>query len=571
MRYHALACDYDGTLARHGRVDAETIAALERVRASGRKLLLVSGRQLEDLRTVFERLDLFDRAVLENGALVHDPGTGAARSLAPPPAPELVERLRRDGVEPLAVGHAVVATWEPHETAVLAAIRDLGLELQVSFNKGAVMVLPSGINKAVGLAAALEELGLSPHNTVGVGDAENDHSFLQACELSVAVANALPMVREHADWVTAGDHGDGVRELADELVADDLGPRSAAAARHVLVLGTRADGTDSTLQPYGAPVLVAGTSGAGKSTLATSLLEQLREQRYQLCVVDPEGDYAALDGAIVLGDSKHAPSTQEVLEVLEKPGHSVVANLLGLALHDRPAFFASFLSRLLELRARTGRPHWVLVDEAHHLLPDGFDVGALGLPLPAHGMQLLTVHPESVSQHVLALVGTAIAIGSSPRETLVGFARAAGVAPGDVDPAPLPPGDALVWTRDAAGAPPFRVRLRAPTSERQRHVRKYASGELGPDISFYFRGPDAKLNLRAQNLQVFLQLADGVDDETWRHHLERGDYSRWFRERIKDEALAQEVEALERAPELPAAESRARVRKAIELRYTAPA
>ena len=47
------------------------------------------------------------------------------------------------------------------------------------FNKGAVMILPSGVNKATGLAAALEELGLSPHNVVGVGDAENDHAFLE--------------------------------------------------------------------------------------------------------------------------------------------------------------------------------------------------------------------------------------------------------------------------------------------------------------------------------------------------------------------------------------------------------
>jgi hydroxymethylpyrimidine pyrophosphatase-like HAD family hydrolase len=569
MRYHALACDYDGTLASHGRVDDETLAALERVRASGRKLLLVSGRQLEDLRTVFERLDLFDRAVLENGALIHDPETGAVRSLAAPPSTELVERLTSAGVQPLSVGHAVVATWEPNETVVLETIRDLGLELQVSFNKGAVMVLPSGINKAVGLAVALEELGLSPHNTVGVGDAENDHAFIDSCELAVAVSNALPRLREHADWVTAGDHGAGVRELVEELVTDDLARRSAASTRHVLVLGAD-DGGEVLLKPYSTPVLIAGTSGAGKSTLATSLLEQLREQRYQFCVVDPEGDYEALDGAIVLGDSKHAPSAQEVLEVLEKPGHSVVVNLLGLALNDRPAFFASFLSHLLELRGRTGRPHWVLVDEAHHLLPAGFDVDALGLPLPAHGLLLVTVHPESVSPRVLELVGTAVAIGSSPRETLARLAEAAGTDPDAIDPAPLAAGEGLVWQLGVS-AGPRRVRLRAPTSERQRHVRKYASGELGPDISFYFRGPDERLNLRAQNLQVFLQLADGVDDETWRHHLERGDYSRWFRERIKDEQLALDAQAVEAEHELAPAESRARIRKAVERRYTAPA
>ena len=43
----ALATDYDGTLAHHGRVDAQSVAALERLKASGRKLLMVTvdGRQ----------------------------------------------------------------------------------------------------------------------------------------------------------------------------------------------------------------------------------------------------------------------------------------------------------------------------------------------------------------------------------------------------------------------------------------------------------------------------------------------------------------------------------------------
>jgi HAD superfamily hydrolase (TIGR01484 family) len=89
----------------------------------------------------------------------------------------------------------IVATWTPHEQVVLDTIRALGLELQVIFNKGAVMVLPSGVNKAFGLRAALAELALSAHNTVAIGDAENDHALLAECELGVAVDNALPRAR----------------------------------------------------------------------------------------------------------------------------------------------------------------------------------------------------------------------------------------------------------------------------------------------------------------------------------------------------------------------------------------
>src|SRR5207253_1677558 len=125
---------------------------------------------------------------------------------SPPPPAVFAETLRQRGVSPISVGRVIVATWEPHEQVVLATIRDLGLELQVIFNKGAVMVLPAGVNKASGLAAALKALELSPHEVVGVGDAENDHALLTLCECGVAVANALPALKERADLVTQGNH-----------------------------------------------------------------------------------------------------------------------------------------------------------------------------------------------------------------------------------------------------------------------------------------------------------------------------------------------------------------------------
>src|SRR5262245_47057115 len=222
VRYHALACDYDGTLATEGMLADSTAETLERTRASGRKLVLVTGRELDDLERACPRLDLFDRVVAENGALLHRPESGEERTLAPPPPGEFVDALRRAGVSPLSVGRVIVATWHPNETTVLETIAELGLELQVIFNKGAVMVLPSGVNKATGLAAALHELDLSPHNVVGVGDAENDHAFLSLCECSVAVANALPALKERCDLVTPAERGAGVEELAAKLLEDDL-------------------------------------------------------------------------------------------------------------------------------------------------------------------------------------------------------------------------------------------------------------------------------------------------------------------------------------------------------------
>jgi hydroxymethylpyrimidine pyrophosphatase-like HAD family hydrolase len=574
MRYLALAADYDGTLAHDGHVDDATLAAVERLRASGRRLVLVTGRELEDLLTAFPRIDWCDRVVAENGAALYRPASRERKQLAPPPDPNFVQTLKDRGVHPLAVGQSIVATWEPNEKAVLEVIRERGLELQVIFNKGAVMVLPSGVNKATGLAAALEELGLSRHNVVGVGDAENDHAFLAACECAAVVADALPALRERADVVTRGDGGAGVVELIDRLLADDLREAEGELVRHRILIGKRNEkkekggGSPEWLAPYGANVLVAGTSGSGKSTLTTGLLERLADAGYQFVVVDPEGDYSSLEGAVVLGDAPRIPLEQEVLDVLGAPNRNAVVNLVGVSLEDRPAFFDGLLPRLLDLRRRTGRPHWIVVDEAHHLLPR--ERPPAGPPrTDRRGTLYITVHPESVSPAVLASVGLVLAVGRSPERTLDAFCRAAGVAPTRLAPAELAAGEALLWRRDAPSA--VRVRTEPPRAERRRHSRKYAEGDLGPERSFYFRGPDGRLNLKGQNLIVFLQLADGVDDATWLHHLRRHDYSHWLRTEVGDEELAAEVEAIERRPDAPPRDGRAALRAAVERRYTAPA
>ena len=567
MRYHALAADYDGTLAHHGRIDEPTWAALRRLRESGRKAIMVTGRELDELLALLPAPEVFDRIVAENGAVVYAPATRDLRALAPAPPPEFVEELHRRGVQGLAVGRVIVATWEPYQDTVLHAIRDLGLELQVIFNKGAVMVLPSGVNKASGLSAALAELGLSPHNVVAVGDAENDHALLELCECGVAVANALPSLQQHADLVTRADHGTGVAELIGHLLADDLAAAVRDLPRHHLVLG-RSERGEVRFDPYGDTLMVCGTSGSGKSTLTTGLLEQLCRASYQLAIVDPEGDYSTLDVAVVLGSAQRAPLVEEVLDVLRDPARSVAVNLLGLSVEHRPELFAELSAALHELRARTGRPHWLVVDEAHHLLPVAWQPADELVPR-ARGTLYVTVHPESVAPPVLRMVSALLAIGEQPARRVRDFAALVGAPP---PAAPeldrLPRGQALYWRTGQPEA--FVIHTERPKAERTRHSRKYAEGNLGPDRSFYFRGPTGKLNLKAHNLFLFLQLADGVDDETWTYHLARGDYGRWLRGEVKDAELADEVDQVSRTAEDPAA-SRAAVRAAIEKRYTLPA
>ncbi|MFG3441391.1 HAD-IIB family hydrolase [Nonomuraea sp. NPDC047897] len=580
MRYHVLACDFDDTLATHGTVTDDTVKALERVSRSGRRLLLVTGRELDDLLAVFPHADLFDLVVAENGALVYDPGERTRDALAEPPPEEFVERLRGQGVTPLGAGAVIVATREPYDEQVNDAIREFGLELQVIRNKGAVMVLPPGVNKASGLATGLARLNMSQHNVVAVGDAENDHAFLTAAECGAAVANAVPALRSQCDLPLDGEAGAGVVELAELLLSGELDERKIP--RHDVLLGRARSGGDDAangggdgtgngaggevrLPPYGTGLVVAGPSGGGKSTATTALLERLIEAGHQCVVIDPEGDYAEFPEAAVLGDPDRPPGVEEVLRLLESPEQSAVVNMIGMPLRDRPAFFTELLPRLTALRTRLGHPHWVVVDEAHHLMPaelqdvpikDVHDLGSL---------LMITVHPEALSPAALRLVGHVLAVGDRPDRTLAAFADALG------EPAPtadgLPEHGVVLWRCGSDRAQP--VEVEPARTERTRHRRKYAAGTMSKDKSFYFTGPDDRLHLRARNLHTFIELGEGVDEETWTHHLGRGDYSTWIRESLGDDELADEVAAVER-DEGDAAESRRRVTSLIEERYTLP-
>jgi HAD superfamily hydrolase (TIGR01484 family) len=570
MRYYVLASDYDGTLAHAGQVSNETMSALKRLLATRRKLILVTGRELDDLLSILPNIALFDWVVAENGALLYHPATKEVKLLAEPPSAKFVAELQQRGVDPVSVGRSIVATVRPHETTVLQVIREQGLELQVIFNKESVMVLPAGVNKATGLAAALKQMGLSTHEVVGVGDAENDHAFLSICECSAAVANALPAIKERTDLVLQGIDGAGVVELIDRIIDNDLSPLQGKLSRHHLLFGKDADGKEVRLPPYGESLLIAGPSGSGKSTTTTSFLERLAEHRYQFCIIDPEGDYEKLDFAVTLGNGRHEPAVEEVLQLLADPTKNVVVNMVGVRLADRSGYFLKLLPQLLELRARTGRPHWLVVDEAHHVLPTSWELGSFAFPTDLERTAFITVHPGEINTVALRCVGSVIAVGATPAKTIESYCQALGKEPPKIGTLDLDAGEVLLW-RMATGEAPRRIHVIPSRTERQRHTRKYAEGELPPDRSFYFRGPEQKLNLRAQNLLLFLQLSDGVDDQTWLHHLGQGDYSRWFRKGIKDDALATETEAIEQKPGISAAESRALIRQAVERRYTLPA
>jgi len=409
MRYAALAVDFDGTIAHDGTVPTEVLEALEHVKASGRRVILVTGRELDELLSIFPPIGLFDLVVAENGALLYRPASGEVERIAPDPSAALAEALRARGV-PVSVGRSIIATVVPHEQAVLEAIRDLGLEQNVIFNKGAVMILPSGVSKASGLARALLELGLSPRNVVAMGDGENDHAMLDYVEYGAAVANAIPTLRERSHRVTKATHGAGVMEVIFDLVATDLAGATRRPLRSV-ALGTDAKGHEVSVAGCGTSILVTGAAATARAGAAIPVIERIHALGYQCCVLDTSGAYVHLKDAIVLGTSKAAPEPAAVLAALEKPDVSVVSCLSALAPRGREGFLEALAEGLGALRQSHCRPHWLVLDDARDLLP-----AAQPLPeaLRSLGVLLVTEDPgdlgntvESVDAHVDAGRGTA--------------------------------------------------------------------------------------------------------------------------------------------------------------------
>ncbi|WP_180899841.1 HAD family hydrolase [Martelella soudanensis] len=556
MFFRALAADFDGTVALHGGVDGSTLDALLRLKKTGRYLILVTGREINDLRHALSRLDLFDLIVAENGGVIYDPQADDEDALAAPPPAAFVQKLMERKVEPISIGRTIVATWHPHEGDVLAAIEELGLELQIIFNKGAIMVLPGGINKATGLAVALRRLGLLPQNVVGVGDAENDHAFLKICGCSVAVANAIPSLKTAVDIVLANDHGAGIVELVDRVIDQDL--HFAPPARHGLTVGRSSSGTEPVIQPTDV-VLIIGSSGSGKSSFATLLIEQMATRRQQFCIVDPEGDYETMDDVYTIGSRGAAPSLDAARSLLSRDFADVIVNMSGVVFEGRSNCLARLLPGVLELKQRYSRPHWMIIDEAHHFAEESYH--SLASDVSASGMVFVTMSPEALPCAILHKVTAVISVGLAAPENLARLARCLHKEVSTLSA--IQPGQALLW-RPLEGKGVEMLTVSAPTKPHFRHGGKYAVGDVGHERGFHFdvAGPRRV----ACNLSQFLEIANDVDDRAWQQHLRNGDFTRWFEHVIRDEGLARASQEAASAEISPVA-SRQAIRQAILDRY----
>jgi len=549
MIWRALACDYDGTLASGDRIGAEAVAALEHARRAGLRLILVTGRTFFELLRVCEDIHLFDAVVAENGGVLYFPGTGVLRAHAPPPPPKLLASLDAQGV-PHQIGRVIVGTWAPEEARVRDTLRELGIRMELVRNRAALMLVPPGISKGDGVSQAMRALGLSPHDVLALGDAENDLDLFAACGWTACPVNAVPELKDRADWIFPGENGFGIARAILGPILGHLLP-IARSTRHRLSLGWVGDTAETVEIPErGVNVLIHGDPLSGKSWLAGVLIERLLGRRYAVCVVDPEGDYqvlAPLPG-VTWAETKTLSAWDRALERFDHdPAACVILDLSTLDQGDKVALVAAGIGLLRERRRRSGPPHWLVVDEAHYWLGEaGTSEAAFGLG--DKGFCLITYRASKLRAAVLANIDvfllartTTAAELRTLREALSTVsADVGGILPG------LPPGEFVLIRTEHAGA---RTRTFVPSPRMTvhvRHRRKYADGRLPEGRQFLFRATDSQLVADAGSLREFLQAVGAVGDDVLAAHASRGDFSRWLVEVFADVALGGQLAKVER-------------------------
>ena len=546
MRFSVLALDYDGTIAKNGALDPEVRHAIADVRASGITVILVTGRILDDLRSFVGDLRFVDAIVAENGAVVTFPESGRSSALAALVPVALVEALRAKRIT-IDVGQSVIEADASAATAILESIRALELPQVLIFNRGRVMVLPTGVNKAMGLREALRTLRLSPHNTIGIGDAENDHDLLDACELGVAVVWGSAPLKARADQILEGTGPPAVAGYIRQAAEHSRLPLELVGRRHVL-LGDDAKKQPVSLAVRGRNVLIVGDPKSGKSWVAGLLCEQLILHRYSTCVVDPEGDYSGLEtlpGVVVLGGSADGPSPRELRAALRYPDVNVVLDLSRLRHAKKWSYIRALLPGLADLRRRTGVPHRILLDEAHYFLHEAGVSQLLDLELA--GYTLVTYQPSRLHPDVLAASEAIVATRLTDPREVEALVKTCQWPDSCVDVlSRLEVGQAaLLPTAPEASGKITVVQLVPRLTSHVRHREKYLDVPVAPERAFVFSNDERSVYPRAASLREFAvavasRPASGVDP-----FLRRGDFSRWVADVFGDSALASELRGIE--------------------------
>lgn len=546
--FRVVALDVDGTLTSAGRIPKEALQAIEQVRRDGLLVVLATGRIGAELAASFPQIaNRVDALVLENGAVARI--GGKTYPLSTPVDRALDAALDEHGVVSRR-GEVILATQGEYAATVLEVIGELGLDCQIVRNRAELMVVPAGVTKGTGLAAVLARLHLSPHNTIAVGDAENDLSLFGSAEIGAAVADAVPSLREHADLVLEQPDGAGVAELLSGAYLS--GVRRWCPPRRWVQIGIFDDGTPAKVPGSQARMLVTGPAGSGKSYLVGLLAEEWMDAGYCVLLVDPEGDHRQLqqlNRVEVVDVEAGLPEPVELVGLLQ-PHTGLVVDLSALPTADKIDYLQRLRPAAEAQREARGFPHWVIYDEAH----------LLGADQPPHwtrrgGYLLSSFMPALLPEGEVGETDIVLTVG--------GIDPVSSVAPEPVRQASIQFGTAA----------PRAFTIAARRTGHVRHSHKYADVLLPKERRFYFRPTDGRAIPAAGTMHEFRTALGNLDPRALQYHLERGDFSRWLGDTIADMDLAAQVSAWEDELAARRAADVQRVRRqlihAIEDRYSA--
>jgi hypothetical protein len=550
VKLSVIALDYDGTTARNDSMGPLVREAIAAARARGIVVLLVTGRILDELRRVAGDLRFVDGVVAENGAVLHFPDTGHTTLLAPGVVGGFLEELRRRSV-PHQAGQCLVDADANEAPGLLNLIRALELPLVLIFNGGRVMTLSQGVSKATGLHAMLETLRRSAHNTLAIGDAENDHELLRLAEVGAAVEWGSTALRAVADTVVPGSGPPAVAEYIDDHARAGRLPTPARARRR-LRLGYTEDEREFSLGVKGRNVLVAGDAMSGKSWVAGLLCEQLILHGYCVCVIDPEGDYGSLEalpGVSLLGGDDPPPSTHELLRALRYPDRSIVIDLSCRKQDEKIEYIRNILPLLNDARRRTGLPHRIVVDEAHYFLHDA--TARHLLDLEANGYTFVTYSASRLPPELLQATEVMIVTRESDPDEIDALRRWCPKCSG-VDAARwsiltrLATAQAVALpVTEESGGELIQFTLGPRLTPHVRHREKYVDMPVREDRAFVFAATAHRERRVVRTLREFVNELKSRQDCD--EYLQRGDFSRWIADVFADHALAAELRDLEAA------------------------
>jgi hydroxymethylpyrimidine pyrophosphatase-like HAD family hydrolase len=570
MYCRVFACDFDGTGAANGRLAPEIVLVLRAARSQGYTTLLVTGRVIEDLQAADVDFGAFDAVVAENGAIVWLPAANRTVQLGTPPPDEFLAELRARGI-PYHAGAVVVGTWDRHAGDVLQLIRRFGLASQLVFNREAMMVLPSGVDKAVGVERALGELHRSARNLVAFGDAENDRALLEMAEVGVAARGAVPSIARIADDSLSHPGPPGVAQHIQGVL--QRGGHVATPPRQRIILGVDEAGRPLSLPGSGTNVVISGDPRSGKSWLAGLVAERLIERGYRLCIIDPEGDYLPLGqrpGVLTLGNDLPLPDPATLPKVLRNEPLSLVLNLAALSAAEKARWVERALPSLEVSRTVTGVPHWIVLDEAHYFLNERA-AGARAFETRTGSYLFATYRPSLVASVIHESIGSHLVTRTTVEEEryfLTGLLQARGPQkPSAADALAGLEAGKVGCLRQRDGEASWHVFTPAPRAIVQaHHGRKYADTRLPDEKAFLFRHANAT-HPTAHSVAEFCAAVSSVPGASLRHHLLAGDFSRWAADSLGDARLAAAFRKLEQTTRVGAPPSRTELLTHVKAHY----